>query len=76
MYCFGGSYLDIEEFVFNDIQVSCGKAYLQTLEITQLSDHIWVPVHMANSKINMDEVVVNNFFNHYFLPEKIRKLII
>ena len=40
---FGGNYLESEECIFNDMEICCREAYLETLEFTRLSSTMWVP---------------------------------
>lgn len=72
---FGGDYWDIGSKIFNDMQISCSEAYLQTLEFTQLSDDMWMPFDTRNYPVNMDVSMVNDFFDHKFLPDNIKILV-
>lgn len=72
---FGGDYWDISNKIFNDMQISCSEAYLQTLEFTQLSGDMWMPFDTKNYPVNMDTVMVNDFFEHKFIPDNIKQLI-
>jgi len=75
LYHFGGSYLDYEECVFNDMEISSDKAFLQTLQITQLSSEMWLPKALPDLRMNIDKEKVNNFFDNEFMPDNIRELV-
>lgn len=75
LYHFGGNYLDYNESVFNDIGISCNKVFLQTLDNTQLSNQMWIPIVLPNFKMNLEMEKVDDFFNMKYLPRNIRDLI-
>jgi hypothetical protein len=75
IFYFGGDYLDSHNFIFNDMEICCKKAYLQTLEITQLSHTMWVPFPTSNFSRNMNMDTTEDFFNQKFMPVDIKELI-
>lgn len=77
VYYFGGEYLDYGKKIFNDIEVCCTQCYLQTLEFSRLGEENehWISSDISTYKQNMDSVLVNDFFEHKYVPENIRKLI-
>lgn len=74
-FYFGGDYWDNGKNIFNDMHISCSEAYLQTLDFTQISENMWMPFDTVNFQVNMDLSLVNEFFNHKFIPENIKILI-
>lgn len=74
-YSFGGTYLDYDESVFNDMRISCDKAYLQILSTSRLSKTMWLPIPTPNFKMNMSESEMNYFFDFNNFPDSIKGLL-
>lgn len=74
-YSFGGDYLDYDIMIYNDMEISCSEAYLQTLEFTNISDEMWMPFNTKEFPMNMNETIVEAFFNNSFMPKNIHELI-
>lgn len=72
---FGGNYLESEEFIFNDMEICCREAYLQTLDFTRLSSTMWTPFPTPNFPRNMETEMVKDFFIGKLMPESIKNLI-
>lgn len=75
IFYFGGDYLDNGNYIFNDMEICCKEAYLQTLKITQLSHMMWVPFPTLNFPQNMDKDIVKEFFGHKLMPDNVIELI-
>jgi hypothetical protein len=75
IFYFGGDYMDSSDFIFNDMQICCKEAYLETVEITQLSLAMWMPFPTPNFPQNMNGNTVEDFFNHKFMPMDIKHLV-
>jgi len=73
-FYFGGDYLDYDSFIFNDLQICCEKAYLQTLEFSKLSNEMWMPLDTKTVKMNMDKKLVREFFDHKYITAEIELL--
>ena len=74
-FYFGGDYWDCDKKIFNDMEIGCSNAFLQTLEISQLSNTMWMPFDTPNFPKNMNSETVESFFNHYFMPLNMKELI-
>ncbi len=74
-FYFGGDYWDNENKIFNDMEIGCSEAFLQTLNITKLSDEMWMPLKTPNFTQNMNSETVEDFFNHNYIPPNINALI-
>lgn len=72
---FGGTYLDIHESIYNDMEISCKDAYLQTLNNSQLSSEMWIPIKVPNYKKNIDDDTFFSFFQNKFIPSNITDLL-
>lgn len=72
-YYFGGDYLDFENSIFNDMEISCEKAYIQTLEFSKFSNIMWTCEVSAHNK-SLESELTENFLNHKFLPKNIHQL--
>lgn len=75
-YYFGGDYLDYDRRIYNDMEIACSEAYLQTTEITNISNEMWMPFDTINFPNNMNETDVKGFFNNVYMPENIKQLIV
>lgn len=74
MYYWGGFNLDPDS-IFCDLRICCKNAFLQTLEISELSDDIWVPYDTVNQPLNIDKRVLDNFWDGVYMPDNIKELI-
>lgn len=72
---FGGTFLDFESHIYNDMAIDSERTFLQTLDSTKLSEGMWQPVTLDNYIPNMSSRQVEDFFNNGFLPDNIRDLI-
>lgn len=70
-YHFGGTYLDEQSKIFNDLTVSCEDACLCTLDFTKISDTEWVPIHTRNFEVNLEREFVDLFFQNIYFPKEI-----
>jgi len=75
IYYFGGSYLDIDVGIFNDMEICCKKSYLQTLDISRISDVMWIPQNVPNYSINIDIKIVEDFYSGKLMPNEVKKII-
>ena len=74
IFYWGGSNLDPDS-IFWDLRICCKNAFLQTLEISELSNDIWVPYDTPNQPLNTDKRVLDNFWNGVYMPDNIKDLI-
>ena len=74
LYHFGGSYLDFDRGIFNDLEICAKQTYLQTLSLSKLSETMWIPLNVPNLSVNMDLEIVKEFYNNIFAPDNIKKL--
>ena len=72
---FGGDYLDYESKIYNDMEIGCSDASLHILEVTKFSKKMWTLSDTQDFKRNTDSKFVMDFFDHKFIPEKIRQLV-
>lgn len=75
LYTLGGENLD-EESLFSEIRLACKMIFLQVLNISELSDHMWIPIDTPNFKKNMNSGFTEDFFNGLYMPSNIKNLII
>jgi hypothetical protein len=52
------------------------RAFLQTIPLSQMRKEFWIPARQPNFEANMDEMDVQEFFNHKYLPNNIKDLIL
>ncbi len=71
---FGGANLDDKSF-FWDMEIKCEKAFLQILDVSRLSEKMWIPVSNAELKKNLDDKLTEEFFGGKKMPTNIKKLI-
>lgn len=69
VYYFGGENLDDKNSIFNDFKICCKDIYLQTLEITELSDKKW-DINSEHMKEKISDFWLGNF-----MPLEIKELI-
>lgn len=74
IYYWGGTNLD-EKSIFNDMRICCKAAFIQTIEISRLSDNIWVPYDTPNQPLNTDKRVLDNFGEGAYMPDNIKDFI-
>ena len=74
-YHFGGTYLDYEEAIFNDMEICSEEAYLQIVPTSQLSKEMWMPSPRPGFERNIDIEEMNSFFNVEYFPANIKELV-
>jgi len=75
VYHFGGTYLDFNKGIFNDMEICSKKVYLQLLATSILSKDMWRPIDSSKAKSNMGHLDVEYFFETNNFPENIRELL-
>lgn len=66
---FGGTYLDFDKSIYNDLEISCERAFLQTLEESELSKSMW------KMTVNSETPDIDNLWNFKYLPTKIKSIL-
>lgn len=69
MHYFGGTYLDRDCSIFNDMTICSESSYLQTIDLTEMTAgprFMWSMDYLSGIK-SVSEKTVNDFFNHEFL---------